>query len=165
MAMKSKPWKAAQARAAKQTARSILVATLAISQAVNCTTSTVKPRATDKRQEDGPVYHRHKSEQLVIEACSRRLKTAAAVAPCSQLWPALAHGSQAWWSRPAPERVFAVTAEARGDPTADAPRHTTQVNGELQLPTTAAAASMPAERHDLLSRAFDRCFQETESKL
>ena len=85
MAVKSEPWKAAQARAAKQTAMSILVATPAISQAVNCTTSTVKPRATDKHQEDGPMYHKHKNEQLASEARSRRLKTAVAVAPCSQL--------------------------------------------------------------------------------
>ena len=113
-------WQAAQTRAAKQAAMLMLVATLAISQAFNCTTVTVKLRVTDKCHEDGPVYHRHKSEQLVIEAGSRRLKTAAAAAPCSQLWPALVHGSQAWWSRPALERVLAVTAEARGDPTADA---------------------------------------------
>ena len=110
------------------------------------------------------MYHRHKNEQLASEARSRRLKTAAAVAPCSQLGPALAHGSQAGLSRHAPERVLAVTAEARGDPTADARRHTTQFNVELQPPTTAAAASRPAERHDLLSRTFDRCRQEAESK-
>ena len=48
---------------------------------------------------------------------------------------------------------------------ADTHRHATQVNVELQPPPTTAAASMPAEQHDLLSRALDRCFQETESKL
>ena len=86
----------------------------------NCTAVAAKLRVTRKCYEDIPVYLRHEDEQLFVEAGSRRLKTTSAAVPCSQLWPTLVQGGQAWWSLPALERVPAVTAEARGDPVSDA---------------------------------------------